>query len=83
MCSAFESLNFSFVQPLDDKGEYLLEYMPRMIHITIMMGPAYLTIMSPYRVMAQKPATTIKLSHGSPLVHVARPTSWLRGRRKG
>ena len=68
------SLSFSPVHPLEDKGEYLLEYIPKMTNTTTIRGPAYLMTISPYIVMAQKLATTRKLSHGSPLVHVVRPT---------
>ena len=77
------SLSFSPVHPLEDKGEYLLEYIPKMTNTTSTSGPTYLMIISPYIVMAQKPETMRKLSHGSPLVHVTRPTIRFRGRRNG
>lgn len=38
---------FSPVQPEDDRGEYLREYMPRMIPITTMTGPAHRIMASP------------------------------------
>jgi hypothetical protein len=40
-------------------------------------------MMSPYSTAAQKAATRRKLSHGSPVVHVIRPTSRFSGSRNG
>jgi hypothetical protein len=74
---------FSPVHPVDERGEYLLEYMPNIRAITITTGPAHRITTSPYKTMAQKLATSRKLSHGSPVVHVSNPASLLRGSRKG
>ena len=81
--SFVESLNFSFVHPLEDSGEYRLEYIPNITKTTASIGPQYLIRNSPYRVTVQKAATRRKLSQGSPLVQVINPTTWLSGRRKG
>lgn len=74
---------FSPVHPVDDSGEYLLVYMPNMRPNTTMSGPAYLVAASPYRTMAQKLATTRKLSHGSPVVHVRSPANLFSGIMNG
>ena len=71
------------VQPEDDNGEYLLEYIPKINAITITTGPAYLITTSPYNTTPQKPATNKKLSHGSPLVQVNNPTNLLSGSKNG
>ena len=57
--------------------------MPRIIRTTRTIGPAHLIASSPYSVIAQKPATIRKLSHGSPVLHVIRPTTRLSGRMNG
>jgi hypothetical protein len=74
---------FSPVHPVDESGEYLRVYMPRIKPDTTMMGPAYRVTTSPYMTTAQKVATKRKLSHGSPVVHVNSPTSLFSGRMKG
>lgn len=74
---------FSPVHPVEESGEYLRVYIPKIKPDTTMMGPAYLVTTSPYMTTAQKPATKRKLSHGSPVVHVSSPTSLLRGNIKG
>jgi hypothetical protein len=73
----------SAVQPVEDRGEYRREYIPSINPTTITIGPAHLITASPYRTTPQNPATSRKLSHGSPLVHVSNPTSLLSGNRKG
>lgn len=72
---------FSPVQPVDDNGEYRLEYMPNIKPITTTTGPAHRITTSPYNTIPQKLTTSKKLSHGSLLVHVNSPASLLRGRR--
>ena len=74
---------FSPVQPVDDSGEYLRAYMPKIKLDTTMIGPAYLVTASPYITTAQKLATSIKLSHGSSVVQVNSPASLFRGSRNG
>jgi hypothetical protein len=74
---------FSPVHPVDDSGEYRRAYMPNMRPNTTTNGPAERMTASPYIVIAQNAATSKKLSQGSPVVHVSRPTILLRGRRKG
>lgn len=74
---------FSPVHPVDDSGEYLRAYMPKIKLVTTMIGPAYLVTTSPYRTIAQKLATSMKLSHGSAVVHVNSPASLFSGRRNG
>lgn len=37
---------FSPVTPVDDSGEYRLEYMPKINAVTTMMGPAYVIMSS-------------------------------------
>jgi hypothetical protein len=46
-------------------------------------GPAYRITTSPYSTTAQKPASSKKLSQGSPLVHVSNPASLFKGSRNG
>ena len=75
--------SFSPVQLVDDRGEYRREYIPSINPITMTIGPAHLITASPYRMTPQNPATSRKLSHGSPLVHVSNPASLLRGSKKG
>lgn len=74
---------FSPVHPVEDNGEYLRAYMPRIKLDTTMIGPAYLVTASPYMTTAQKLATSRKLSHGSWVVHVNSPANLFSGRRKG
>ena len=74
---------FSPVKEVDDSGEYLRVYMPKIKPITTMTGPAYRVIASPYKTTAQNAATRRKLSHGSPVVHVTNPTNLLNGSRNG
>lgn len=74
---------FSPVQPVEDNGEYLREYIPRIRPITTTKGPAYLINESPYNTTAQNAATSRKLSHGSPLVHVSKPTNLFNGSKNG
>lgn len=74
---------FSTVKPVDESGEYRLEYIPNIKPMTTTTGPAHLNNMSPYRMIPQNPATSKKLSHGSPLVHVSNPANLFRGRRNG
>lgn len=74
---------FSPVQPDDESGEYRREYIPSIKPITTTTGPANLIMTSPYNTVAQKLATSKKLSQGSSVVHVNNPTILLRGRRNG
>lgn len=74
---------FSPVQPVDDKGEYLREYIPRINPMTTTIGPAQIMMKSPYSTRAQNAATRRKLSHGSPLVHDISPASLFKGKIKG
>ena len=74
---------FSPVHPVEESGEYRREYMPSIRAITITTGPAHLITASPYKTIPQKLAKSKKLSQGSPVVHVSKPTSLLRGSRKG
>jgi len=74
---------FSPVKEVEESGEYLRVYIPKMRAITTMMGPAYRVIASPYSTTAQNPATRRKLSHGSPVVHVNNPTNLFSGKRNG
>jgi hypothetical protein len=48
---------FSPVVAVEESGEYLLEYMPKMTPITNTSGPAHRKTISPYRIVAQKAAT--------------------------
>lgn len=47
------------------------------------MGPAYRMMASEYKTIAQNPATSKKLAHGSPLDHVNRPASLFNGKMNG
>jgi hypothetical protein len=74
---------FSPVVAVDERGEYLLEYMPRIKKVTNTKGPANRNTTSPYRVIAQNAATIKKLSHGSVCVHDNNPANLLSGTMKG
>ena len=59
------------------------EYMPSISSATTTIGPPHRMTGSPYSVTAQKPATSRKLSQGSPVVHDSRPAilfnGWMNG----
>lgn len=74
---------FSPVTPVDDRGEYRLEYIPKISETTINIGPAYRIIACEYRTMAQNPATSKKLAQASPLDHVNKPARVFRGNKNG
>lgn len=86
-CVLFEDSNdfacFSPVADVDDRGEYRLEYIPRIKNITSISGPAYRMTYPAYNVAAQKAATSRYDSHGSFVVHDIKPTSLFSGRRYG
>lgn len=71
------------VVDVDESGEYLLEYMPKMSKTTTMIGPAYRRIWPPYNVTPQNAATSKKDSHGSAVLHDSSPASLFSGSRKG
>lgn len=83
LCPFLVLFCFSPVHPVEDNGLYRREYMPNIKPITTTTGPAYLITTSPYKTNAQNAATSKKLSHGSPDVHVNSPASLLSGNRKG
>jgi hypothetical protein len=68
---------------VDDRVEKRREYMPSINSITTTIGPPHRRTGSPYNVIAQKPASRRKLSHGSPLVHDNSPAILLSGCMKG
>jgi hypothetical protein len=71
------------VVDVEDRGEYLLEYMPKMSKTTTIIGPAYLSMSPPYNVTPQNVATSKKDSHGSLVLHDNSPASLFSGSRNG
>jgi hypothetical protein len=73
-----ESARFRFLStPLHtvlDNGEYLLEYIPIIKPATNTTGPAHRSTSSPYNTTNQKDTTSKKLSHGSSVVQLNKPT---------
>lgn len=81
--SALLRFFFSPLQVVLESGLYLLPYMPAISTNSTTTGPAYLVTWSVYSTVNQKPATSKKLSQGSPVVHDSSPARWLRGSMKG